>query len=57
MGKPRDSRNHGVLKKWRETLSLWCVQDKEEITGVLRSERDARSFIVLQIMVKDFDSF
>ena len=54
MGKPSDSRNHGVLKKWKATLSGWCVWSKEEINGGLRSEREAISFVVLGILVKDF---
>lgn len=54
MGKPRDNRNHGVLKKWKETLSSWCVWQKGEISGRLSSEREARSFMVLEIVFKDF---
>lgn len=55
MGKHRDNRNHGVLTKWKETLSSWHVWSKEEISGGLNLERKARFLnMVLETMFKDF---
>lgn len=39
MGKPRDSRNHGVLKKWRETyVTGMSGTRKKEWVIVIREE-------------------
>lgn len=31
MGKPRDSRNHGVLKKWREKCLAGVSETREKL--------------------------
>lgn len=50
-GKPKDSGNHGVLEKWKETLPSW---HKEEISGGLGREKELedRAFMISEILFK-----